>query len=133
MNTIQRICTQCGHGNPVEARYCAHCGHDSQAALPAPRRALPAVIGQAALPVLVGVAGWAVRVGWKLLQARLQQPARVGSAPPALNLPARPLNMETLPASRGKRTIHIRSAWAVNQGDGVWRQGVSEQTIELED
>jgi len=133
MSTIQRICTQCGQSNPVEARFCAHCGDDSQAALPAPRRALPAAIGQAALPVLVGVAGWAVRVGWKMLQARLQQSTRVGSAPPALNLPARPLKVDALPARRGKRTLHIRTAWAVNQGGGVWRQGVSEQTIEMDE
>jgi hypothetical protein len=132
MSNVQRICVQCGEGNPVEARYCARCGYDSQAALPAPRANLPAVIGQAALPILVGAAGLVVRAGWKLLKNRLAQPP----VPSVINVPS-PAAPQPRPESalshRAKRTIRIRSAWAVNQGDGVWRQGTSDQTIEFDD
>jgi hypothetical protein len=141
MNDVQRICAQCGMGNPVESRYCAHCGNDSQAALPAARTNLPAVIGRAALPVLVGAASLVVRAGWKLLQNRLAQ-----SALPARSAPQRPIQQphpeiippETvrspiIPSGRAKRTIHIRSSWAINNGNGVWQQGTSEQTIEVDD
>jgi hypothetical protein len=136
MSNVQRVCVQCGQGNPVESRYCAHCGYDSQAALPAPRANLPTVIGRAALPVLVGAAGLAVRVGWRLLRNRLIQAAT--ASPPAPSTPTTtaptiPLPQAQPPVQRAKRTIHIRSAWAVNNGNGVWQQGTSEHTIELDD
>ncbi len=117
------------------ARYCARCGYDSQSALPVLRTSLPAVIGQAALPVLIGVAGWAVRTGWRLLQSRINQavtPVHVQPASPTPISPAAP-TLPAVPAPRAKRTIRIRSSWAVNHGDGVWRQGMSDQTIELDD
>ena len=139
MGNVQRVCVQCGAGNPVEARYCAQCGYDSQAALPMPRESLPAVIGRAALPVLVGAAGLAVRAGWKLLQSRLAQNALAKSQP----APSQPLTVPTprtevvhphpVPSRAAKRTIHIRSSWAVNNGNGVWQQGTSEHTIEVDD
>jgi hypothetical protein len=134
MSNVQRVCVQCGEGNPVEARYCARCGYDSQAALPVQRTNLPSVIGQAALPVLVGAAGLVVRAGWKLLQNRLAQAALSNVTVSRVPQPSVPQpRPEATPARRSKRTIHIRSAWAVNNGDGVWRQGTSEQTIELDD
>ena len=134
MSKIERVCGQCGGGNPVEARFCAHCGADTQAALPAPRTNLPMVIGQAALPVLVGAASLALRAGWKLLQNRLAQ-ATV-AVPPAqqVSQPLAPQARTDLASSRrAKRTVHIRSSWAVNNGNGVWQQGHSEHTIEMED
>jgi hypothetical protein len=137
MSNVQRVCVQCGEGNPVESRYCAHCGYDSQSSLPAQRVNLPAVIGRAALPVLVGAAGLVARAGWKLLQNRLAQarPITVPAtstpkAPQPIQPQARP---EVTSPRRAKRTIHIRSAWAVNNGNGIWQQGTSEHTIELDD
>lgn len=138
MSKVERMCVQCGEGNSVEARYCARCGYDSQAALPVQRSNLPAVIGRAALPVLVGAAGLVVRAGWKLLQSRLAQASvsSVVNVPPQSFVPP-PLmpqpRTDLVPNRRAKRTVHIRSAWSVNNGDGVWRQGTSEQTIEFED
>ena len=136
MSRIERVCVQCGEGNPVEARYCARCGYDSQAALPAPRANLPAVIGQAALPILVGAAGFVVRAGWKLLKNRLAQ----ASAPSVVNVPApavaQPISQprpEIAPNQRAKRTVRIRSAWAVTNGNGVWQRGTSDHTIEIDD
>ena len=138
MSNVQRVCVQCGAGNPVEARYCAHCGYDSQAALPAPRSNLPVVIAQAAVPVLVGAASLMVRAGWKLLRSRLaQQAATLRVAPPAqppVQPPAvQPARSDVTTSRRAKRTIHIRSSWAVNNGNGVWQQGHSEHTVELDD
>ncbi len=143
MSNVQRVCMQCGEGNPVESRYCARCGYDSQAALPAPRASLPAVIGRAALPVLVGAASLVVRAGWKLLQNRLAQAAaspmstvskvsnvsQPNVSQPIVHQP----RTEIRPARRAKRTIHIRSAWSINNGNGVWQQGTSEQMIELDE
>lgn len=139
MSEVQRICPQCGEPGPLTARYCPHCGADSQAALPAPRSNLPAVLTKAALPILAGAASLALRAGWKLLQSRMAanvttnvtehaiQSLRTASAtqPPA--------RTEQVPASRPRRTIRIRSAWAVTDGNGVHRSGVSEHQIELDD
>ncbi|MCC6167320.1 MAG: zinc ribbon domain-containing protein [Caldilineaceae bacterium] len=131
MSEIQRICVQCGYANPLESRYCARCGYDSQGALPALRPSLPAVIGRAALPVLVGAASVALRVGWKLLQ---QRGARAQSSPapqPVMRRPAAP--PAPRPAARTRRTIHIRSTWATGDASGVWQQGSSEHFIEIEE
>ena len=136
MSNVERVCGQCGGGNPVEARFCAHCGNDTQAALPAQRTSLPMVIGRAALPVLVGAASLVVRAGWKLLQNRLAQatvsvpPAQKTNAPQP---PAPQTRTDLTVARRAKRTVHIRSSWAVNNGNGVWQQGHSEHTIEMDD
>src|SRR3954451_4437515 len=136
MSNVQRVCVQCGQGNPVEARYCAHCGYDSQGALPAPRTSLPVVIGRAALPVLVGAATVAMRIGWRLLQSRLTQPP----ASSAINVQApRPQSVAPQPRAdvmqdrRAKRTIRIRSSCAVSNGNGGWQEGTSDHTIEFDD
>lgn len=134
MSEIQRICVQCGYANPLESRYCARCGHDSQGALPALRPSLPVVIGKAALPVLVGAASVALRMGWKLLQQRAAQAARV--QPPSQPLQVMPRSVAApapSPAARARRTIHIRSTWATGDANGVWRQGSSEHFIEIEE
>lgn len=142
MSEVQRICVQCGQANPMEARFCARCGYDSQGALPAQRSGLPAVVGRAALPVLAGVAGLALRAGWRLLQSRLahglasQATATVTPAPkvdsPAPNNRAI-AKSEGAPPARPRRTIRIRSTWAMGDANGVWRQGASEHIIELDD
>ena len=75
MSEIQRICAQCGQSGALDTRYCPHCGYDVQAGLPAPRTNLPVTVAKAALPILAGVAGLAVRAGWRLLQSRLAQAA----------------------------------------------------------
>lgn len=138
MTDVQRICARCGHSNPLEARYCARCGDDSRGHLPTAQTNLPLVIGRAALPVLATAAGLALRVGWRLLQNRLARPVAVTpvqptpspTPSPASGLPAR---VTTQPVVANRRTIHIRSAWAVSDGQGGWREGVSEHTIEVDD
>ena len=147
MNNIQRICEKCGEGGALDARYCPHCGYDSQgiggAALPAPRLQLPVALGKAALPLLAGAASLALRAGWKLLQRRLANttPEQAANAfthfvqratPPAPTQPLAP-RQETPVQRRPRRTIHIRSNWAVGDVNGVWRQGSSEHTIEIDE
>lgn len=132
MSEITRICAQCGKQGALDARFCPHCGYDTQAGLPAPQsNSLPMVIGKAALPILAGVASLAVRAGWKLLKERLLQPPSQSTRTVAQPLAPRPT---APPAPRqARRTIHIRSAWAVGDANGVWRRGSSEHTIEIDE
>lgn len=132
MSEITRICAQCGKPSALDAQFCPHCGYDMQAGLPAPQStSLPMVIGKAALPILAGVASLAVRAGWKLLKARLLQPPAQPTRPVAQPLAPRP---PATPAARSaRRTIHVRSAWAVGDANGVWRRGSSEHTIEIDE
>jgi hypothetical protein len=123
MSNVTRICPQCGHGNIMDTRYCAQCGHDTQASLPVAQQTnLPAVIGKAALPVLVGAASLALSAGWKLLQSALAKP-----------LPQQPIQVKpfTAVAKRSRMTITIRTSWTVGDSSGRWEKGQAEQTIEL--
>ena len=125
MSNVTRICPQCGHGNAMDNRYCAQCGYDSQSNLPVPQSTnLPAVIGKAAVPVLVGAASLALSAGLKLLQNALSKPA--AQQPIQVKSPA---TGEV--AKRGRMTITIRTSWAVGDSSGRWEKGQSEQTIEL--
>jgi hypothetical protein len=137
MSEIQRLCVQCGTANALDARYCAHCGYDTQSALPVPRPSLPAVVGAAALPVLVGAASFALRMGWRLVQSRAAQQAARKAVQVVAPQPAPTAlapKVEALPAPPTRRTtIRIRSTWAMGDANGVWRQGVSEHTIEIDE
>lgn len=129
MSEITRICARCGQSGPLDARFCPHCGYDVDAELPTPAgRNLPVALGRAALPILAGVAGLAARAAWRFLQGRMEQAIAPTpqSQPPAVQ-PAPPA------ATRARRTIHIRTAWAVGDARGIWRQGQSDQTIEIEE
>lgn len=125
MSNVSRICPQCGHGNPMDTRYCAQCGYDREANLPVPQGAsLPAVIGKAAVPVLVGAASLALSAGLKLLQNVLAKPA------PQPPIPVKSTEKGEV-VRRGRMTITIRTSWAVGDSSGRWEKGQAEQTIEL--
>lgn len=132
MNEITRICTHCGKNSPLEAQFCSHCGYDTQSGLPAPQNYLPLALGKAALPVVAGVAGLIVRAGWKLLKSRLTQ-AVTSAITPAAPTAHPPAPRTTSEPRRARRTIHIRSSWAVGDARGVWRKGETEHTIEIDD
>ena len=135
MSEVQRICPHCGEAGPLAARYCPHCGADSQAALPAPQSNFPLALTKAALPILAGAASLALRAAWKLLQSRMTATVTDqalhslrttrNAQPPA---PTAPVS-----AQRPHRTIRIRSAWSVTDGNGVRRSGVSEHQIEIDE
>lgn len=134
MSDVSRVCSQCGGKVALDSRFCGHCGYDTSAGLPVQQRNLPAQIATAALPVAAGLAGWAVRAGWKLLRARLEEMAQ---NPPAVVPPRQqPATRAAAPpqeSSRPRRTIRIRSTWAVGDGKGVWRQGAEEHIIDIEE
>jgi hypothetical protein len=152
MSDIRRICAQCGASVPLNARYCGNCGYDFQGELPVAQSSLPAVVGKAAVPFLLGAASLALRLGWKVLQSRWAQAAaesavdaalkkvqsakvqpvpKPASVQPAPIQPAAPAEQSL--AARARRTITIRSAWAVGDANGIWRQGFTEQRIDLDD
>jgi len=87
------------------------------------------------------VAGLALRAGWKLLHGRLTHAAaqkvvdRVIRTPRSTQSTAiQPTSSPTeIAARRPRRTIHIRSSWAMGDANGLWRQGTSEQTIEIDE
>ncbi len=101
------------------------------------------VLGRAAVPVLVGAASVALRIGWKLLQSRWAQEAAERAVEAALQkaqqAPAEPTQQSPdgrradVVESRSGRTVTIRSAWAVGDTNGVWRQGFSEHRIDLDE
>ena len=127
MSEVSKICPQCGGSNGLDSRHCAHCGYDTQAALPMIPANLPIVLGKAAVPVLAGVAGLALSVGWKLLQGVLNQTAR-----PPLKVARTETTAIQPAASTPRRTITIRTSWAIGDSSGAWRRGESEQTIEFD-
>ncbi|MCB0063862.1 MAG: zinc ribbon domain-containing protein [Caldilineaceae bacterium] len=144
METVQRICENCGAAGPLAARYCPSCGYDREVAqpkreLPIRSKNLPMVLGKAALPLLAGAASLALRAGWKLLQARLAAttPEQAAAALQRLaNATPTQVSVDpqsTSPARKARRTVHIKSSWAVGDSNGNWQRGSSEHTIEFEE
>lgn len=148
MSEVRRICDHCGEAVPLDGRFCARCGYDFETALPAQSSNLPVALGKAALPMIVGAAGIALRAGWKLAQSEWAKETARNFFDMTFNRPNRgdiPLRAQNAPeskpvqpapqtdAARPRRTIRIRSTWAVGDANGVWRQGTSEQTIEIDD
>lgn len=135
MSDVYRICPACGKNTPLDARHCPHCGQDTQAGLPVQAGSqLPMVVGKAALPVLVGVGTLAARAAWRLLRGRLAALAAQTPAPVQTRTaqpPARVPPAEVGPRTR--RSIRIRSTWAVGDARGVWRQGATEHIIEIDE
>ncbi len=132
MNQVSRICPQCGGTVALHARYCGECGYDTSSGLPVSRTNLPATVGKAALPVVAGLAGLALRSGWKLLQAHLTQLATHQEPAPARPPAPQPQQTANPPVPRAGRTIRIRSSWIVGDGRGNWRRGSEEHVIEID-
>ncbi|MEZ4728041.1 MAG: zinc ribbon domain-containing protein [Caldilineaceae bacterium] len=135
MSEVQRICPECGEAGPLDTRYCPHCGADREAALPVQRSNLPLVLSKAALPILAGAASLALRIGWKVLQSRMTSAVteKTVESLRAARASQPPAKAEQPPLSNPRRTIRIRSAWAVTDGNGVQHSGVSEHQIEIEE
>ena len=143
MSDVQRVCPQCTAAGPLSARYCARCGYDFEGQLPALQNNLPVMLGRAAVPVLVGAASVALRIGWKVLQSRWTQAAaeravdaaihKVQSTPAAAPQQAPAPRAAEVVDPRTRRSITIRSAWSVGDANGVWRQGYTEHRIDLDE
>ncbi len=139
MSEVQRICPHCAVAGPLNARYCPACGYDFQGALPATQNSLPMTLGKAAVPVLVGAASVALRIGWKMLQSRWAQAAAEKAVDAAMNKVQETTSQPTVHQSndvaeqRPRRTVTIRSAWSVADSAGMQRQGYSEHRIDLDE
>lgn len=134
MSDVQRICPECGGGSPLHAQHCPHCGYDSQSGLPMQRgNTLPMTLSKAALPVLAGAAGLALRAGWRLLQGRMAASVAEQASDQVIQVPSPTSQTGEPPARRPRRTIRIRSSWAVGDAHGSWQQGSSEHVIEFDD
>ena len=134
MSDVQRICPECGGGSPMHAQHCPDCGYDSQSGLPMQRtNTLPVTLSKAALPVLAGAAGLALRAGWRLLQGRMTTAIAQQTADQAIQVPPATRQPDEIQARRPRRTVRIRSTWAVGDARGAWQQGSSEHVIEFDD
>ena len=135
MSIIYRVCPECGEQSPLETKHCSHCGFDHEGGVPAVQKNLPVAIGKAALPILAGALSLAARAGWRLLQNRLEQSAQQALAPRTnASVATTPdANSTPIPSapSAPRKTIHIRSSWAVGDATGAWQRGSSEHTIEI--
>ena len=72
-----------------------------------------------------GAASLAISMGWKLVQGMLNRPAKPTNQPIQVRSAA-PVQ------SQSRMKIHITTAWMVGDSSGNWREGRSEQTIEIE-
>lgn len=142
MTEVYRICPKCGANVARNARHCSGCGFDMDTGSIVERNSLPATVGKAALPVLAGLAGLVVRAGWKLLRNQLAEMANqqtldatVRSSQPTRSpqTPKQPPASRSSSSSQQRRTIRIRSSWAIGDANGVWRQGTEEHIIEFDD
>lgn len=95
---------------------------------------LPMVVTRAALPVLATAGTLAARLLWKLVRDRILPSATltVRTEPPA-PLALREEQPLAPPSQRSRRSIRIRTSWAVGDANGVQRQGYTDQTIEFDD
>ncbi len=135
MSSVHRICANCGKDTPLQAQHCPHCGYDTQAGLPVKTTStLPMVMGRAAVPMLVTAGTLAARMIWKLLRER-----NLPTATAAFNIQEAPAAQPVARgepqgvAARTRHSIHIRSSWAVGDASGIWRQGMTEHHIDIED
>lgn len=136
MSNVYRICPECAGSVELDARFCPHCGHDTRAGLPVQRTSLPATVSRAALPVVAGLAGLAIRAGWRLFQNYLK---KVGKSEAPLMVPPNKQDIqrpsaEAMQTNRTpRRTIRIRSSWSIGDATGRWQHGTEEHIIEIDD
>ncbi len=92
------------------------------------------VVGKAAVPMLVTAGTLAARMIWKLLRERSLPTATAALKVQEAPAPQPLMRSEPQPvAGRSRRSIHIRSTWAVGDANGVWRQGMTEHQIDIEE
>jgi hypothetical protein len=131
METVYRVCPECGKNAPIEAQYCPHCGTDTSSGLPVRQASnLPVVVGKAALPVLATVGTLLVRTLWKMLR---QRPGVFGAVirPDATSA----ISPTQQPPTRNPRgpSVRIRTSWAVGDASGIRQQGFTEHEIHFDE
>ena len=74
-----------------------------------------------------------MRKAWQLLRERMEADASLESFQQTGSPKRTPdNNTHAAQTHTPRRTIHIRSKWMVSDANGVWQQGASEHTIELD-
>jgi hypothetical protein len=145
---VERICPQCQHGNPIENRFCGHCGapmerndlvpEQGQSSMTNLSEQLPVPMRQLGQAVLVSLAALAAEAGLAWLRRRIdhinhpppaQQPTtQVVSYPvaqPVMHATPQPM-MTIVPAQKAAR-VTIQSQRTVE----TWEHGVLKQhTVE---
>ncbi len=95
---------------------------------------LPMVVGKAAVPMLVTAGTLIARMVWKLVRERSLPAATAALKVQPAPAPQPLTRGEPQPiVARARRSIHIRSTWAVGDANGIWRQGMTEQQIDIEE
>jgi hypothetical protein len=135
---VERICPQCGHGNPLDHHFCGKCGAALERLLPAPLSPQPLVRLSAALParwrdvgraVAISAVALAAEAGIAWLARRIEQrqapvvpvvsPARIVSPDAPLSTPREATNIVTI---MSERVIEL-----IDDGNGTRR--ISERTF----
>lgn len=134
---VERICPQCGAGNPLNDRFCGKCGTTLERLLPAPRSSSPLVRLGAALPVpwkdvgrtlAVGAAALVAEAGIAWLRRRIEQGgAQSGSAAAPLKFNRSAGTSAAREPSNVVTIISERVIELVDRGDGDRR--LSERTV----
>ncbi len=144
---VERICPQCQHGNPIENRFCGHCGapmersdlvpEEGQNSLTNLTEQVPVPMRQLGQAVLVSMAALAAEAGIAWLRRRInhinhppptQPTTQVVTYPvsqPVIHATPQPM-MTMVPAQRPPR-VTIQSQRTVE----TWEHGIlKQQTIE---
>ncbi len=137
MSEVFRICPNCGQDVAMAARHCGACGYNTQDGYPLERRNLPTVVAKAAMPVVVGLTGLALRAAVALLRQQLPTLAanalrKTAAAPPTQKSAPQSTRPAQQRTGRTGPVIRIRSKWAIGDGNGVWKSGEEERIIEVD-
>ena len=134
---VERICPQCGTGNPLDDRFCGKCGATLERLLPAPRASSPLARLGSSLPVpwrdvgrtlAVGAAALVAEAGIAWLRRRIEQSGSPPSQTPApLSLSRRMGTSATREPSSVVTIISERVIELVEHSDG--NRHVSERSF----
>jgi hypothetical protein len=129
---VERICSMCQAGNPLDDRYCGKCGAPLERLLPAPRQStalarlnqvLPVNWQQVGRTVAIGAVALAAEVGLAWLNRRLNA-AQPNATTSPTTLAVRPTTSEQRPA----HVVTILSQRVIEFVDG--EPGKPSQIIE---
>jgi hypothetical protein len=135
---VERICSQCGHGNPLDHHFCGKCGAALERLLPAPLSRQPLARLSASIParwrdvgraVAISAVALAAEAGIAWLARRVEQrtmPVNLPSAPVhAVKPAAQPLATRT--ATSVVTIISERVIEFIDDGNGTRR--ISERSF----
>ncbi len=138
---VERICSHCQVGNPLDNRFCGRCGASletprqlsgQQTALAPAVPALPAHVKQVSKAVAVSLATLAAEAGMAWLRGRverLQTGAPSASQPPAATQIVRPAAMQNDPPPANDISTVLRQRVVQVWEDGTLTRQIVERTV----